>query len=112
MRMHRERPPGRLYTGARLEREPPALSSTLREQRLQPLRRRFRHTALSDEPGHQPRRSDVERRIGGVPAFRRDPHANDRSVIAPALNEVDFVSAALLDRNLLDAVMNRPIDGW
>src|SRR5580704_7723732 len=103
MRMHRERPPGRLYTGARLEREPPALSSTLREQQLQPLRRRLRHAALSDEPGHQPRRSDVERRIGGVPAFRRDPHANDRSVVTSTLDEVDFVSAALLDWNFLHA---------
>src|SRR5580658_10124741 len=57
-------------------------------------------TALGDEAGDQPRRRDVERRVRGGAALRRERDRRDASVGKPARQVGHLERGAALYRNL------------
>ena len=70
-----------------------------------------KQAALGDQARHQPRRRDVEGVVGHRRALGNHPHGFDAPVGSAAGHVRHFVGAALLDRNLLDAVIDTKVDG-
>ena len=70
-----------------------------------------KQAALGDQARHQPRRRDVEGVIGHRRALGNHAHGFDASVGGAAGHGRHFVGAALLDRNLPDAVIDTKVDG-
>ena len=62
-------------------------------------------------PGHQPRRRDVEGVVGHRRTIGNHAHGLDAPVGGAAGHGRHFVGAALFDRNLSDAVVDTKVDG-
>ena len=67
--------------------------------------------AFGDQSRHQPRRRDVEGVIGHRRAVGNHAHGFDAPVGGAAGHGRHLVGAALLDRNLPDAVVDTKVDG-
>src|ERR1700722_16757232 len=72
--------------------------------------RRGANSAIGDQARQEFRRRHVEGWIGGRAAGRGDHHARDPAIVEAPRHVGDFTRIALLDLDLLEAVMNRPVD--